>query len=105
MSGEYKKFLERKITDASHELLKECDRLMNQCFSIVKKTSDELKATKFELLENLSYVASPSSLKIAKAETEPAKMQLIKREGGQLKQKTEIDVISTSCGRDKKSPC
>ena len=39
VSGDYKKFLERKNTDESHKLLKECDRFMNQCFSIVKKTS------------------------------------------------------------------
>nr|XP_022306551.1 uncharacterized protein LOC111112950 [Crassostrea virginica] len=92
VSGDYKKFLERKNTDESHKLLKECDRFMNQCFSIVKKTSEELKATKFELLENLSHVSSSSSLKRAIAETEKAKLLLIKREGELLKQKTEIDV-------------
>ena len=81
VSGDYKKILERKNTDESHELLKECDRFMNQCFSIVKKPSDELKATKFELLENLSHESFSSSPKRAKAETEKAKLQLIKREG------------------------
>ena len=65
---------------------------MNQCFLIVKKTSEELKTTKFELLENLSHVSSSSSLKRAKAQTEKAKLQLIKREGKLLKQKTAINV-------------
>ena len=65
---------------------------MNQCYPIVEKTSEELKATKFELLENLSHVSSNSNLNRAKAGTEKAKLQLIKREGELLKQKTEIDV-------------
>ena len=92
VSGNNKKFLERKNTDESHKLLKECDRFMNQCFLIVKKTSEELKATKFELLENLSHVSSSSSLKRAKAQTEKAKLQLIKREEELLKQKKAVDV-------------
>ena len=37
-------------------------------------------------------MASSSSLKRAKAETEKAKLQLIKRQGGLLNQKTETDV-------------
>ena len=44
------------------------------------------------MLENLSHESFSYSLRKVKAETEKAKLQLIKREGGLLKQKTEIDV-------------
>ena len=42
--------------------------------------------------KNVCHVASSSSLKRAKAETEKANLQLIKREGELLKQKTETYV-------------
>ena len=64
-----KKIPERKNTDESHELLKECDRFMNQFFLMVKKTSEELKATQFKLLENLSHESFSSCAKRPKAET------------------------------------
>ena len=82
-----KKIPERKNTDESHELLKECDRFMNQFFLMVKKTSEELKATQFKLLENLSHESFSSCPKRAKAETKKSKLQLIKREGNFLSRK------------------
>ena len=69
MSGDYKKFWNGRKTDESHELLKECDRFMNQFFLMVKETSEELKATQFKLLENLSHESFSSCPKIAKAKT------------------------------------
>lgn len=37
-------------------LLNELEVLMNKCFLIVKRISDELKEIKFEFFEILSYV-------------------------------------------------
>ena len=50
------------------------------------------KQQSLNMLENLSHESFSYSLRKVKAETEKAKLQLIKREGGLLKQKTEIDV-------------
>lgn len=59
-------------------MLTELDVSMNKGFSIVKRTSDELKETKFELLETLSHVLSHVS-SFQRAQAERAKLELIKK--------------------------
>lgn len=87
-SEDYKKYLLSQNTEEAVNLLNELEVSMNKCFSIVKRTSDDLKETKFELLETLSHVSSNvSSFQRAKAQAERAKLELIKKEGELLKQK------------------
>ncbi|XP_061193747.1 uncharacterized protein LOC133201977 [Saccostrea echinata] len=91
VSEDYKKYLDSQNTEDARNMWKEFDMFVNKCISIVKKTSNELETTKFKLLETLSHVSSSSSLQIAKAQAEKAKLELIKKEGELLKQKTDIE--------------
>ncbi|XP_062603438.1 uncharacterized protein LOC134265202 [Saccostrea cucullata] len=91
VSEDYKKYLNRQNTGEASDMLKTFDRFENKCFAIVRKTSNELESTKFDLLETLSHVSNSSSFQREKIQREKAKLELIKKEAELKKQKTDIE--------------